>query len=250
MYVRVLFLCFLVKLIRGDGDTNTNTSNDIAKILVDRYNDLSMMCYDEKNNTKPAFQCSGLIIRGLANIGGREQKYAWSKKETNVRKNAFSAAFLRKDQQFNGFAHGYDSGFIYYPHLNTPKNKNRYRVYCAFPIDAHTDFRGGDNGCGEYYKDPSGRSGDCETQHPRINTLKRWTQHFTNVQKGQPADFRFGRFQCGFNMMRSNAAKNFALIIEIKKYLRRNSRKYSWYHNELLLRAWNEVSNKFLYIFL
>lgn len=130
MFTRLIFLCFVFKLISGD----TNTSDDIAQKLIDRYNDVRDECTDENNNTKPAFECSGLIIRFVANVGDGQQKYAWSKKKSNVRKNAFSASFLRRDQQFSEFPQGYDSGFIYYPHWQTPSNKYSYPVYCAFPI--------------------------------------------------------------------------------------------------------------------
>lgn len=134
MYIRALFFCFVLNLVYGD---------DIIKRLINRYNDVRKECIDKNNNTKPAFQCSGLLIRGLANIGGREQKYAWSKKQSNIRQNAFSVTFLRRDQPFSKLFGGYESGFINYPHLKTPSNKYAYRAYCAFPINAGTDFRSG-----------------------------------------------------------------------------------------------------------
>lgn len=38
-------------------------------------------CFDRNRNKRPAYECSGLIIRGVYN-GGIGRKYAWSKTET------------------------------------------------------------------------------------------------------------------------------------------------------------------------
>lgn len=236
MYIRVIFLSFILKLICGDN----STSDDIAQRLIDRYNDVRLECVDKCNNKKPAFQCSGLMMRGLAKVGdpGSQQNYAWSKKKSNVRLNKFSVTFLRRDQRFSSFPHGYESGFIYYPHLQTPSDKNSYRVFCAFPIDAWSDFRKGDHGCGRYYRDASRKSDDCIAQG--INTLAKWTKNFQCVTKGKNAKFEFAKWQCGFDMTTKDAHTNFALVLEAKKWFRHYSRKYSWYHNELVIRAWNE----------
>lgn len=130
MFIRAILFCFVFKLICGD---------DIEKRLIDRYNDLRMECVDGHKYKKPAFQCTGLMIRAVDDIGGSQQKYAWSKKPSNVRRNAFSTTFLRRDQQFYQLHNGYETGFIYYPQLKTPCSKYAYRAYCAFPVNAGTE---------------------------------------------------------------------------------------------------------------
>lgn len=237
MFVRLLLLCLVIEL----SCASASSSNNIAQRLMDRYNDDAMECIDKKI-IKPAFQCSGLLMRALSGVGGPLQKYAWSKKPFNSRKNAFSLTFLRKDVPFsnffNHFVGKYESGLIYYPHLKTPSNKYTYRAFCAFPISARTEFRRGEHGCGEYFKDTkNGQSRDCGMQG--INTLKKWKAHFQNVLKTNGED-KIEVSQCSFSMIKKDMAKSFALALEAKKALRHSCRVCSPYQIEIVVRAWNE----------
>lgn len=92
------------------------------------------------------------MIRGLGESVGKEQMYAWSKKDSNKEANAFSVTYLRADTPILRFAKGYLSGFIYYPHKQTPTKKNTYKVFCFFPLDGWTDYRKGKHGCGKSKK--------------------------------------------------------------------------------------------------
>lgn len=116
------------------------TSVDMAARLMKRFNDVKGDCFDIMNNKRPTYECSGLIIRGIF-MGGGIREYPWSKTDNNRKSNAFSYTFLRKDVLFSTFPFGLDNGFIIYPHLKTPHGKFVYPVYCAFPVDAWSDFR-------------------------------------------------------------------------------------------------------------
>lgn len=230
LYLKIIIFCFILKLV---------SSKNISHRLLKRFNDVKSKCYDSHHHKKPAFQCSGLMIRGVSGVGSAERKHAWDKQQKNRDKNAFSMAYLRKDQIFHGFPFGHDSGFIIYPHLKTPKGKNKYDVLCAFPLDAYTDSRNGKHGCGPSRDDPSGKSGHCDKQG--ITTLKKWIvqyEQITNSNSFLPTK------QCGFDTTTKHGARNFAVSLEANKYLREHSTKWKGANNELRLRGWNQNNPK------
>lgn len=58
------------------------------------------------------------------------------------------------------------------------------------------------------------------------------------------AEHLFGVYQCSFDISnRENAAKNFALSLQAKDFLRNTSQRYSMFHNEIVLRAWDEEAH-------
>ncbi|AHG22556.2 hypothetical protein Z042_00590 [Chania multitudinisentens RB-25] len=202
---------------------------NIAKDLLARYNNTVKTC--AKN--EPAFKCSGIMIRGVNQAN--KLPHAWSLKPENKQKESFSFAYIRADQQFSSFPRGYDSGFIIYPHLNTPKNKNTYKVYCAFPVDGGTDRRAG-HGCGKSFDDTLGTSQNCGKQG--IDTYGKWVSHFNNIMNSN--DSNFVSRQCAFDMTLSNSGNAFDIIRQANQYMQKNSSKYYMRNNELLLNAWNE----------
>lgn len=109
----------------------------IVKTLKARYNEKKMHCVNKNNEKKPAYFCSGILLRGVRHddIVNGNLKHFYSLKAHNHGKTSFSVAFLRKDSQFSRFRRAYDSGFIMYPPLKSPKKKNTYKVYCAFPVN-------------------------------------------------------------------------------------------------------------------
>jgi len=177
--------------------------DDIAKRLVKRYKSGKEKCYDKRKNERPAYECSGIMIRGV----NPKLKLAWNMKEMNKHKKAFSLAYLRHDQVFSRFPGDYKSGFIIYPHMNTPRKKNKYKMYCSFPLDGWTDYRDG-HGCGisQQFKDPS--TNHCRRQN--IKSFDKWKSHFKKIVE------KHTRRQCGFDLTRKSAAKYFAISIAAK----------------------------------
>lgn len=225
MFIKLFLLCLIFKSICSDS---------IANKLKKRFNDVRSKCIDSHQHRRPAYECSGLMIRGVSNVGGAEQKFAWSKKEKNSQANAFSFAFLRKDQLFQRLPGHHESGFIIYPHFQTPNKKNKYSVLCAFPVDAHTDGREG-HGCGKLREDTTGESGHCDTQN--IKTKETWISRYETIMGS--TDDNFVIRQCAFDTSSEDAAKNFAVALEANEYLREHSPKYRWRNNEIRTRGWN-----------
>lgn len=137
-----------------------------------RFHDTSNICYDSSNRPRPAYECTGLMIRGV-DVTRSKLKYAWSLSSKHKDKKSVSIAFFRSDQLLSGFPRNYDSGFILYPHLRTPAHRktNENKVYCAFAIDAHTDGRDGRHGCGRSRNDVMGTSLHCDFLG--INTINK-----------------------------------------------------------------------------
>lgn len=82
---------------------STCTSN-IADELKKQFYDQSTECVDANNETHSAFECSGLIIRGVRS--DYVLKYGWSLKPRDIEENSFSTGFLRYDTPFNRFPRG------------------------------------------------------------------------------------------------------------------------------------------------
>lgn len=202
---------------------------NISKDLLARYNKEVKTCA----NNEPAFKCSGIMIRGVNQAN--KLPHAWSLKPESKKKESFAFAYIRTDQQFSSFPRGYDSGFIIYPHLHTPPNKNTYRVYCAFPLDGGTDSRAG-HGCGKSIDDTSGTSQHCDKQG--IDTFAKWVVHFNDIMNSNNKNFITR--QCAFDMTLSNSGNAFDIIKQANQYIQKNSSKYYMRNNELLLNTWNE----------
>jgi len=219
------------------GSISNSSGDDIVQRIKDRYENKAETCTDSHNNKHPAYECSGILIRGVRK--DVKLKFPWSLKDLNKQKEAFSVAFLRKDQLFSKFPRGYDSGFIIYPHSETPVGKNIYKIYCAFPMDANADRRKG-HGCGINYVDKSKKGVHCRKQN--IKSFDKWKAQYKKIMKSRHRSFVTR--QCAFDMTIESAAEDFAISIEANKYLQRKSKRYAFRNNELRMQAWNERNAK------
>lgn len=237
--IKIVLFAVILKLIYCEVDVDADV--DIATRLKSRYDDLSSVCLDSENRQRPAYECSGLIIRGI-NFDPNQMKYPWSKKESNIRTNSFAYSYLRADQQFSRFPRGYKAGFFIYPHLKTPPTfeENKLNVFCAFPLDAFTDMRNGSHGCGQNRRDDTGSSIECNLQG--IDSLEKWVSHFQNITNSENTDFNHR--QCGFDLTTENAAEAFQIVVAAKIYLRENSNRYAYQNNEFRIEAWDEENCK------
>jgi len=216
MIAKLLAIILVVKLI------SHSTCDDVAKRLKYRYNDVR-----ECKMEKPAYQCSGILIRGVNNE--LNLTYAWDMKPKNKEKDAFSLAYLRKDQQFSSI-HGCDSGFIIYPHLKTPSTKNTYKVYCSFPFNGASDYRKGRHGCGTFHR----RSKSKHCNKLNIKSYHNWKCYFKKFNQTKMSG------HCAFDLTRDSPAKYFNIALKANTYIqKRLPQDYAFAHNELRMNAWN-----------
>lgn len=230
----ILILTILCPFLNATSNSDEETKNVVDELLL-RYNKTVKACYDENANVRPAYECAGIIIRGV----NQEQKLprAWSMKPLNKEKQSFSVAFLRKDQPFSKFPTNYDSGFIIYPPMKTPEKKSKIELFCAFPLDALTDERT-DHGCGISDKDKEGKSKPCDKQG--IDSLEKWIKFFNEIKSS--GDKEIDSKLCSFDLTDvSSAVGNFNSCLEASEYLRRlNHSEYAFQNNEMKARSWEE----------
>lgn len=220
-FILLLTILHLQQLCRGD----------IASRLEKRYHVTRIECVTFFGKA-PAYVCSGIMIRGIN--ANSDLKHAWSLKSRNKDKNSFAMAYLRQDTRFKRFPRDYDAGFIIYPYLSTPTGKHLRKVYCAFPLDAHTDDRSGEHACGQSNSDRFGTSKHCDEQG--ITSFPDWFKHYVRTTR---FGGNFVTNQCAFDMTKSSAAQNFAVFLLSNMFLRLFS-EYSLRNNELLVQGWDE----------
>lgn len=212
---------------------------DMVQELTQRFNDNKTECIDERKNEHPAYMCSGILIRGISDIRNNKTTFAWNFKPGNRKRKSFSVAFLRKDTAFSRFPTDYDSGFILYPHLKTPTNKNTYEAYCAFPLNGNTNARKGKYGCGQFPGDRTGSSKSCDAQG--ITSFSKWKAHYYNCCHLHMTSRKLDQRQCAFDMTNDETAtRNFAVMLEANAFLLSENNIYSFMNNEILFNIWSE----------
>lgn len=177
------------------------STEDMAKKLLERYNNMELECFDSQGNTYPAYGRHGLLLRGTINIRPEQTlKYSWNFK---YGKESLSFAFLRIDMQFIQHYFIYQSGMVVYPPLETPPEMDPVIPICAYPIDAHTDDRTKDKRCTNYMprlpdenSNGTEMSDWCDKQG--ITTASAWEEHYNEMIKGK--EEYFGSNQCAFDM--------------------------------------------------
>lgn len=109
-FARIVLLVVIGSLV-----SESTCDDDLAVELLKRYYDMSTECLDAHNQTQPAYQCSGIIMRGIIQFG-HPSKFSWGLKPTDAERNSFSWGFLRTDYPFAQLGRGnYAAGFIIYP---------------------------------------------------------------------------------------------------------------------------------------
>lgn len=139
-----------------------------------------------------------------------------------------SFSYLRKDNNFKSFAWSTSNpnGFIFYPILGKPSDKDDIPVLCHFPMDGWTDRRTERYGCGAYPQVPG--SEPCHQQN--ITTGAQWVAKYPPGTSGNKI--------CGFDVrdeLNHHAGPNFYAAMQAKW----SNKEYFGEHNEMLLRVWS-----------
>lgn len=175
--VEIMHKCLLVvclMLLAGcvTQDTSTPIIQTVdgpttAAALTARYMNTVSNC---GSDTKPAFLCSGIILRSTV-YDARYESWDPSKHSHDVRAVSFS--FLRKDNNFPRFWSA-TNGLIFYPIFDTPAGKLHINVLCLHPIDGGSDNRA-EQRCGAYPGVP--KSDKCHRLN--ITTAEQWIAAYT-----------------------------------------------------------------------
>lgn len=181
---------------------------DVASEMTSLYMSTLAKCpYDNSTDLdpdRPAFLCSGIIIRTATNDAANPPKYySWSLAPSSVDgtgpqhegEGGISFSWIRRDTTFIDLgASGYTLYPLFGPYNAHDSSKIVLKVICAYPFDAWTNFR--DNkGCGAgtdpntHQAVPGG--GNCQDQG--ILTYQAWVAHY----QGTPAGTHPYFYQCG-----------------------------------------------------
>lgn len=205
--IPVVLLLLLIGCTQREAQTNAvsvNSSRDGASVaaeLTRRYHDTRADCGSQ---ARPAFLCSGIILRGTDTAINWE---AWDPSPNNIAVGGISFSFIRSDYKMTRIAMSYTKGFIFYPVLARPEGKFHEQILCFFPIDGDSDHRT-DNGCGglpgKYYSQYCSLLG--------ITTGAQWADNYHSRWDG-----RHGASVCSFDVRSSQdgtAVRNFNAALD------------------------------------
>ena len=171
----------------------------VASELAARYRDTTTLRCDGLDS-RPAFLCSGILLRGTAIANGFD---VWDPSPNAERVGGTSFSFVRSDYKMKRLAMGYTKGLIFYPVLKAPPAKLKIEVLCFFPVDGDSDHRS-DRGCGGI----SGYASTVACAEQGINTPEKWVENYHTYTPGN----RHGAGVCSFDVRDSAnalAAPNF-----------------------------------------
>lgn len=201
---------------------------DVARTLTTLYNNTVENCGAD---SKPAFLCSGVTLRATETSASF---YPWNPSPGSVTRGGVAFSWLRKDSNFSRLVYGYGNGFIFYPVLSKPSDKQKIEILCFFPLDADSLSRGAPGGCGAH-KSYATTSGLCHEQNPKVDTAAGWLKHYTSI-----ADVNYERHhhQCGFDVrdkVNYHAGPNFIAGIKARASLTGRDQTFL---NEMILATW------------
>jgi|GEM_PF-330969 len=214
----LIALAGLAYLAPAHADTGTDT----ARLLNLMYADTRQDCGAP---SRPAFLCSGVLLRGTSPSTAR-QFYSISPKD--VTRNAVSASYLRKDAKFARLAWGYTNGFIFDTVLDNPADHADYKVLCAFPIDAGSNNRQ-QNGCGDSALTTSPEN-FCDQMG--ITTAEQWLARY-RTGEGHPH-----ARQCSFDVRSGRGIGTAKMFAENLRAMRLLGAESFNENNEVILAPW------------
>ncbi|WP_271833795.1 hypothetical protein [Commensalibacter communis] len=198
---------------------------NVADDLNANYNKIVNDCGD---NNKPAYECSGNIIRFTS---ASPSYHAWDPSPNALRMQAFSNMYLRKDVSAKLDFEGKLSGIIYYPNMLQPSGKDKSIVSCAFPTDGWTGGR--PDGCGRI-------DNNKRCQDMGIHTAREWYDNFMSLTDPtlsvEDKAYRL-QYQCSFDMR--DGVQNTAVAFS-ENLKAANMNPHAFYsYNELVLKTWS-----------
>lgn len=193
------------------------------------YNDTVQNC---GGATAPSFVCSGVMLRATET---NPAFLPWDPSPGSVASGGISASWIRADTNFSDLVYNYWNGFILYPPSRRPGGSYAPQVLCVFPMDAATNGRPSDAGCGAHGSAPS-TSAPCDDQG--ITTSLLWGAHFIALPNKYSG-------QCGWDMRQGavNTADRFIQSVKARSDL---AAQWWTIQNELRLATWPNGTGKSL----
>lgn len=208
-------------------------NDDIVRELVKRYNGDSTDCTSEKGTLLPLYLCFGMMMH----VADEDNfPYPWTLYDKTFR-TSVAMSFLHKYSPFPKLYGSRVSGLILFPPSKTPNDRDNFSAYCAFPVDANTNFRTQNRGCtsstSTIYPDARTKSQYCGGLG--ITDIQKW---MTRTPVAVGADMAYiGASQCAFDMTGPNAAAEFKLALDLQNYI---GNIVGQDMNEIVISPWDE----------
>lgn len=160
------------------------------------YNNTPSACGND-----PAVDCSGVMMRATHRwdeAGARQpQRYdVWNPSPASQTSGGVSVSWMRSDRiGYEDPGLNANNGIIFTPRQFVERPLSKLDVYCAYPIDAWTDYRA-ERGCGDN-RQTSNVEKSCQALG--INDLNGWKQHYEALGGSSDRQVRHKR-QCAFSM--------------------------------------------------
>lgn len=206
---------------------------NVADALTTNYNKVVDDC---GSSTRPAFLCSGNIIRFTS---ASKDYHNWDPSSNSISKGGVSFTYIRRDINVNLTFQGKTSGLIYTPSMTKYYWKGRAEVMCSFPTDGWTGSRAnGMCGATSEYPDVSRK---CQDQG--IYTASDWLNHFKQAPSNT-TDKNVFQYSCGFDTSigTANSAKIFNESLSAERQIYKDSEFYNY--NEIIIKLWPLNSDK------
>jgi hypothetical protein len=172
---------------------------------------------------KPAFLCSGVLVRVTGNGIGY---HVWNPSASSVGTGGVSFSYLRADTNFSGLVFDYTDGVIFAASHETSIASVIPDLMCSFPLDANSWQRPA-KGCG-LIRGNVAVTAPCQSQN--VFTATEWYTHFMTLA----GDYHEN--QCGFTTTGiANTAPAFLASLQARQLL--SSDRFSWW-NEVMLATW------------
>jgi len=203
-------------------NSNSSTGEQALEQVLTWYNNTVDDCGDA---TKPAFLCSGVMLRAVET---KPEPISVVPTPEDMTNDGISFSWLRADNNFSRLAYTPNNGFIIYPYQYIPSSDvSNISFLCAFPMTADS-FSRNSNGCGENAEYPQ-QSKPCD--QIGIHNADQWIAQFNT-----PNVNRY-RIQCGWDVREGqpDTAQRFHENILARNLMEGNSWEVQ---NEIRITKW------------
>lgn len=228
-----------VSLMAYTASVNADSCEDVVKNVTRWYNSTPSGCGQD-----PAVDCSGVMIRATHRWdedGNKQpQRYdVWNPSPASQKSGGVSVSWMRSDGiGYEDPGMSANNGIIFTPRQFVQNPLAKLNVFCAYPIDAWTDYRT-ERGCGDYAATPQVEQ-SCQALG--IRDVRGWSQQYAALGGSANRQERHKR-QCAFsmngNLSRTERRDAFKQFIDARKSIA-NTTEGTQVQTELRVVTWKE----------
>jgi len=174
---------------------------EVEKKVTLRYQAYVQSC----PNNRPAYECSGLLIRGVGDPRGKHFN-AWDPPRKGATHDT-SFSYVRIGISFERLAYEYTNGYIVSPPGQEQPDQLQLQPTCFYPVDGASDKRS-DKGCGAY-EDKKDSSAPCVVSSDIVTGAKAW------FEAHSPIDDKAYDKRCAFSLKGPDVTEAFMTALAV-----------------------------------